>query len=152
MGRYSGVTEARESEKLPRLPKGNYVVEVTSVKDGYAPATDVEYFAADLKVLEVIDSEESVPVGGLYSFFVKLNAGTMRPTNLGRAKSFVRLAMSNLLGHEVSDDEIQESHMEDAAGPDQPLTGARLNCLSYEITTKAGKPFGLYKFTFCTTQ
>lgn len=136
MGRFSGVTKARQMGGGNWWLKGRYRAKVTKVE--FRNGHRGESFIVECEVLQSNNPE--VLVGETRSQVIKMD----KESALGNIGSFLCVCMSVMTGENLDNpdaNEIGESDVEAAYGPDQPLVGVELDVEAIDIITKAGKPF-----------
>ena len=140
MSLFAKMKEAKENAGGLYLQPGNYLVEVSDIKQQASSVGHQVFYIVEMKILES-DNDELRP-GMEPAWLVDL---TMKYENLalGNVKAFLRAAYGTLAiaeGEEVPDQE--DIGMDEAeASCTGILNGTKVYAKAFNITTKSGNPF-----------
>ena len=142
MGRFSGISKARQSGGGNWWLKGKFRVRISKVE--FREGHRGQSYIVESQVLT--SSNPEVLVGETRSQVIKMD----KESALGNIASFLCAAMASMTGENLDNpdaNEIGESDVEASYGPDQPLVGVELNVEAIDIITKAGTPFTKVVYT-----
>lgn len=135
MGRYSGVKDAKYTERGAYILPGEYLLRVKCCKDGETrPPKKEAYFLVEFDILRSSNSQR--PANTEATWFVKL---TTEPA-MGNIKKFISVASGTDMG------DVDEAGCEMVVSAENPLAGTIVRCSATEIETKSGNPFTLCKW------
>ncbi len=133
MGLFGGIGEAKYSEGGVYLKPGVYRLQVIACKY-LKTRTGKDAFVVECKILE--STEPSLLPGGICSWMVTLD----KEPALGNIKQFLQSILA------CDEGQIDETVVEAAIGPTNPLANRIVRASAVNIKTKANRDFTKVKF------
>lgn len=135
MSNFTGIENAKTSEKLPPLSEGQYtlLVEALKVIDTRSKG---KMFVAEFEVLES-EGAKANPRGSRASHLIKMSLDSA----LGNIKGLI----AAILGE--SEKNVTATLCDQATADDQPCRGAHVRAEAFLTKTKAGNDFTLVKYS-----
>lgn len=133
--KYSGMDDADVNNGGVYFTPGDYKVEVVKVFDIESRKRD-DLFIVECVVLEASGEGTKRP-GSKPSWVVNLK----HDSALGNIKGFLIACL------DCEPEEVGVNEVEEAVGEDNPMAGSILNLTVEQITTKAGHPFNVHRWS-----
>lgn len=140
MSFFTGIENAKTSEKLPNITPGKYLLEVDAIK-AFTTRSKGPAFVAEFKVVES-EGEGANPVGTRCSFYVKLSLDSA----LGNIKGLAA-ALQDIDTKSVTQAMVDKITTTDQNPKPSPAIGTKVYADAFVIKTKEKKDFTLVQFS-----
>lgn len=132
---FAGIEDAQSSPKLAPIRKGLYLLEILALKKVQSRSKG-KMFIGEFKVHESA-GEGANEVGSSTSHVIKMSLDSA----LGNIKNLAAAAVSE------PESNVTSAMLDKMVSDNQPAKGVKVRAEAIEITTRAGNPFTLVKYT-----